>query len=710
MPKFGWHSVFSTNFDRLIEKAYKACGQELTAVRSNYDFTYREGRTGTTLYKLHGCISQDRALGHKASMILTEHDYEEFDKYRQSIFSLLESALLTGDVLVIGQSLRDRHLGDLIKKVLGYKQEGAPGQVYVLVYDHDNLRAPLLEDRGARIAFGGIDEFVHVMAVATAAPAASAPNADTTLPLEIISTVDEVGAARAREPNVIRMFNGAPATYADIQSGATFTRAQTALLLDQIKSGETRTVAIIGAAGVGKTTLGRQLLNALNEVGYLAAEHRSDFLLQSEPWIRLEARLRQDGRRGVLLLDECTRYLRQANLLIEHVASLDEPALAVVMTANAAQWAPRTKSPAIFAKGRVVELSRLADADLHALTSLVEANRAIANLVQPDFKALTRSRRFARLRERCSADMFVCLKNIFANDSLDQILLAEFEDLQEDQQEWYRYIAALESVGMRVHRQLIMRMLRIRADQVAGLLARLPGIVDEFEISARDGIYGWATRHLVIARKITEYKFSSLEELYKLFKTIIENINPAVHTELQSLRDLCDTEFGIGRIGDTEVRKRLYRQLIEVAPAERIPWHRLIRELLEQNALEETEYLIRDAVEAVGADAPLDRYRVRLLIARADHTAGISAVDRVALLRKANEQAHKNVDKHRFDKHTYRMLCEVALKLIDKGEAHQLLDEALDVMRAGAQLILDPDMDRELKRFGDLRARLSVRA
>lgn len=709
LPKFGWHSIFSTNFDQLMEAAYKACGLPLIPIRSNFDFSYRESRADTPLYKLHGCVTQDRSLGHKASMILTEQDYEDFDKYRQSVFSLLQSSLLTGDVLILGQSLRDRHLNDLVKKVLAYKQEGAPGAVYVLVYDRDDLRAPLLEDRGAKIAFGGVDEFVHAMATNAKSITVTAANSpvDTSIPLSIVSIVENVEQARLRESNVVRMFNGAAATYADIRSGATFERAQFPLALDVISSKSSPLLVIVGAAGVGKTTYARQILSALREKGYLAIEHRNDFPFQSQPWISFESELRSSGLRAVLLLDECTRYLRQVNLLTEHIASVDDAALRIVMTANAAQWGPRIKSAAIFSRGKIVELSRLVDADLHSLINLVEFNKNVADLVHSEFKHQNRGVQFSRLRERCSADMFVCLKNIFANDSLDRILLAEYDELDEVAQEHYRYIAALESVGMRVHRQLVMRMIGLRADQVAPVLAGLVGIVDEFDIKPRDGIYGWSTRHIVIARKITEYKFSSVDELEKLFRKIIANINPAVHTELQSIRDLCDTEFGIGRLGDAEVRRALYRKLIDVSPAERIPWHRLIRELLDENALEETEYLIRDAMEAVGQDAPIDRYRVRLLVARAEHTTGISTSDRIALLRKAYELAQKNITRHKSDKYSYRVLCDVAIKLIEKGEASHLLSEAIVQMREGAEAILDPEMGRELRRFEDVLARMA---
>jgi hypothetical protein len=707
LPQFGWRDVFSTNFDRLVEKAYRACDVPLTPIRSNYDFSAKEARTGASLYKIHGCISQDRSLGDKASMILTETDYEEFDSYRQALFSSLQNAMLTGDVLVIGQSLRDRHLSDLIKKVLHYKQQGTPGQVYLLIYDRDDLRAPLLEDKGAKIAFGGIDEFVHALQSGASQPSAPQRNSTNFLPLSLVSTVVDVTHLKTAEPRVIRMFNGAAATYADIQVGATFERAQSELTIDRLMSSAIPLTVIVGAAGVGKTTFARQLLFSLEKKEMSAFEHKNDFPFLCQPWIALEAELRGKGEQAVLMLDECTRYLRQVNLLVEHLASLATSALKIVLTANAAQWGPRIKSAVIFSKGNVITLSRLIDSELHSLVNLVQFNKPIADLVQPQFKNLSRDTQVHRLRQRCSADMFVCLKNIFANDSLDQILLTEYDDLEETPQEYYRYVAALESVGMRVHRQLVMRMLNLPADKVAAVLGGLEGIVDEFEIDSAAGLYGWATRHIVIARKITEYKFSSLEELEKLFTLIIANINPAVKTELQSIRDICDHDHGIGRLGDSATRQRLYRELIKLVPAERIPWHRLIRELLKEGSLEDTEYLIRDAIEAVGADAPIDRFRVRLLIARSERTPGISGGDRLALLRKAFELAEKNISRHRSDKYSYNMYCDVASKLVEKGETPYLLDQAIDLMRRGAEHILDPEMSQDIKHYEDVRARVA---
>ena len=281
------------------------------------------------------------------------------------------------------------------------------------------------------------------------------------------------------------------------------------------------------------------------------------------------------------------------------------------------------------------------------------------------------------------------------------ILLREYDQLHEEYQDYYRYVSALEAIGAKVHRQLLIRMRSIPPQHIGVVLSGLTDIVEEYDINENQGVFGWRTRHLVIARKISEYKFSSVPELIRLFETVLDHLNPTVPQEMRTIRDICDVEFGIGRIGDRETRKGLYRRLIELAPGERIPWHRLIRELLQEGNLDETEYTIRNAEEAAGADAPIDRYKVRLLIVRARRTEGISNIDRTALLRRAYEMAMKNIDRHKWDKYGYYTLCDVACELIQHGESTYLLDEAIARSEEASDRILDPDMTRRIEEYAN---------
>ena len=699
LPQLSWKAVFTTNFDRLVEAAYKECKIPLVPIRSNFDFTNREQDEGTRLFKIHGCISQDREFGDKSSMTLTEQDYATHQKYRQVLFVRLLDTLMSGDVLLIGQSLADRHLSDFVKDVLKVKHDqGAPGAIYVLVFEEDDLRAPILEDRGARVAFGGIDDLLHEMSKLVPEPTATTLGDSNLLPLSIISTVYDVDVERRLSPNVARMFNGGPATYPDIASDATFERHSFDKALDALQ-GSTNSIAVVGAAGVGKTTFARQLGLGLVATRFAVWEHKPEFPFQHRPWLQVEKQLRDKGEKGFLILDECTHFLRQTNLLIDSLSEIDEPALRIIMTANSAQWAPRLKSHNIFRNGVEIRLSKLAASEIHSLLNLIDHNVSVANLVHEKFKSLHRDRQFNELRRKASADMFVCLKNIFATESLDTILLREYDQLSEEYQDYYRHVSALEAIGTKVHRQLLIRMRSIPPEKIGAVLNGLTDIVDEYDINDRQGIYGWRTRHMVIARKISEYKFSDVPELIRLFETVIGHLNPTVPLEMRTIRDICDVEYGIGRIGDREVRKNLYSQLIEVAPGERIPWHRLIRELLQERNLDETEYTIREAEEAAGSDAPIDRYRVRLLVVRARHTEGISNEDRTALLRKAYELAQNNIERHRWDKFSYYTLCDVACALIQHGESSYLLEEAIALSQEAVDQILDPDMGQRIEEY-----------
>lgn len=111
LPSFAWSAIYSTNFDRLMEDSYRAAGKELTVIRSNFDYGKRDALgISTTLFKIHGCVTQDTVDGSNSRLVLTEDDYAAYLDYREALFRALESDLLTKNILIIGHSLRDPHL------------------------------------------------------------------------------------------------------------------------------------------------------------------------------------------------------------------------------------------------------------------------------------------------------------------------------------------------------------------------------------------------------------------------------------------------------------------------------------------------------------------------------------------------------------------------------------------------------------------------
>jgi hypothetical protein len=124
IPAFDWRAIYSTNFDKMVEAAYRKSGKDLAVIRSNFDYSQRT-TIETKLFKIHGCISQDIGYGDRSRMVLTESDYDDMREYRQTLLNALQMDMQTSDTLIIGHSLRDVHLRNLAKDVAGLRTQGS---------------------------------------------------------------------------------------------------------------------------------------------------------------------------------------------------------------------------------------------------------------------------------------------------------------------------------------------------------------------------------------------------------------------------------------------------------------------------------------------------------------------------------------------------------------------------------------------------------
>ena len=704
LPSFGWRAIFTTNFDRLVERSYKESAIDLEVIRSNFDFSRSSPEVVTKLYKIHGCVSQDIVDGKHGRMLLTERDYDALGEFREALFNSLLFNMMTCDTLIIGQSLRDAHLRELTKKVSDLREKsGTPGQVFLLSYDNDPDRAQLLEQKGLQVASSSLDGLIHALSTSEAVTSrqdpSAAPPGIRRLPASLSAVTIDVSHSSTLEPDAVRLFNGSPATYGDIAAGLTIQRAVERRLLEAQENPKGKFLVLTGVAGVGKTSLARRLLFQKLQQGHHCWEHNEAFPLDHHAWLSVESSLRQNGERAFLLVDNCIERLTALNKLVNALGDLEDPHLRLVLTANSHQWQSRTKSPFFFSKGTIEKLSQLTESDMEQLINLVERVPRIRELVEQQFSLLTRSQQLRRLRERCSAEMYVCLKNIFGSERLDNILLREYAELNPDEQDVYRHVAVLQAMGSRVHRQLILRLLGIESGILKAMLQTLEGIISEYDISPRRGLYGWATRHDVIAVAISSYKFSDADELYNLINRLIEGINPTVTLELDTARSICTTEWGIPRIVGSTRQVELLRKMISILPAERTPRRRLIRKLLDIGQLDRADQEIQRARLDIGKDGNIDRYRVLLSLQRAETTPGILNEDRVAMLNQAKLLALACINDSPNDRHNYRALADVAVALSRRTDDLGPLDEAIDYMLEAEQVILDPELAKERRHY-----------
>lgn len=644
IPLYPWRGIYTTNYDGLIERAYQIRKKECSIITNNYDYSKSSSPTAQPIYKIHGTIENDICEGHQSRIVITQSDYDRVFDYREYLYDRLASDMAGADVVIVGYSLGDPEIKITIDRALSIqaRMSGAGGQIYVILFKKDENRARLMEARGVRVSFGGIDQFSEALSRKgpEATPVYSTANDPVQSSEKLSATTTDIRhAMKAFKPNASAMFNGWPATYADIYNGLTFNRTLSNTITEAIKLNKLHYAVIVGASGVGKTTAARQICLNFETDGFFCWQHKTDFELQVKDWVEASEKLSSEEKYGILFIDDAHIHLPAINKLIDELNSKELYNLKLIMTSRRAQWQYRTKSPYLTKNGKEFVLSKLNGQEIDRLITLVSSDSQVKPLVESTFNGFSFQEKRRRLTNRCEADAFVCLRNIFAQEKFDDIILREYADLQDHDREIYRLVAALQNAGIRVHRQLILRLTGISAGNVSTVLNNLIDVISEYDISDRFGVFGWKVRHSVIASIISKYKYADQSSLLALFENVIKNISPTYEIERHSINEMCNIDTGIPCISDKSVQNQLFRSLISVAPGEPVPRHRLIRNLIELEKYDLAETEIRVFKHDIGLDGPVARYEIQLVLSRAIHTQGLLDEDRIVILRQAETKA-----------------------------------------------------------------------
>jgi len=704
LPLFEWASIFSTNYDDLVEKSFKKHGKPLRVYSSNHDF-HGEGVTGEQeLFKFHGTIEKDVCDGHNSRLIITSTDYDQVTGYREALYSRLKDMLFSKSVLIVGQSLVDPDLRSLVDEAQRIKStSGAPGKIFLFVFQTNDDLATVFEARGLTVCFGGIDElFISLL---KAAPAEQLVMSVTTDVLSAAPLLEPATATVSTEitnqsGQLERMFSGRAASYADIARGWSFGREVSDLIEAQHTDTERLPISVVlGVAGVGKTTAVRMALSRLTARDVECWEHKTDFSFEPEQWSKVNDELIKRKKTGVLFVDDSHLFLRELNRLIELLSAKDTWALRLILVSSRPHWNPRLKSAELFKNREEYELSRLSVTEINGLLDLLDSSRDVRELVEDTFLGFSRPQRLERLKERCDADMFVCMKNIFGFQGIDTIILEEFASLHVDLQDIYRVVAGMQAIGAKVHRELVRRLTGLEADHVSRVIDDLNGIIEEYTVSERDGIYGWRVRHPLIASILSSYKYSDQDDLYDLFDRVVTTINPAYRFEAQSINDMCDLETGITRITDRQRQNILLRRMISNAPNLRVPRHRLIHNLIVLGKFDVAEGEIRIFERELSTDGPVLRYKIRLKLGIAKHTDGIQNEDRAALVSEASALALKCLERFPDDKNMYRVYLETGVDWYRYTGKSQLFEDAMLAAAAAQERLLDPELRAIISKY-----------
>jgi hypothetical protein len=115
LTKYDWSSIFTTNFDNVIEVAYNISPDKIklcnSVIISSPSVNFND-RKKVNLFKIMGCINASTEDG---EMVLSKSDFHLAIQKRNHYLKLLSDIVKNGSVLYIGYSFKDRIVTDIIK-------------------------------------------------------------------------------------------------------------------------------------------------------------------------------------------------------------------------------------------------------------------------------------------------------------------------------------------------------------------------------------------------------------------------------------------------------------------------------------------------------------------------------------------------------------------------------------------------------------------
>lgn len=120
------HTVWTTNYDKLLEEAFKAEHKRVDAKITAKNIAQAKRGIDVTVYKLHGDVS----LPHEA--ILTKDDYETFNLSRELFTIRLKGDLVSLSFLFLGFSFTDPNIEYILSRIKNLLGKDTPTHYCVI--------------------------------------------------------------------------------------------------------------------------------------------------------------------------------------------------------------------------------------------------------------------------------------------------------------------------------------------------------------------------------------------------------------------------------------------------------------------------------------------------------------------------------------------------------------------------------------------------
>ncbi len=583
LPTFLWKAIATTNYDTIVEDAYKKVTEKLQQIvplvkdDEPIDERLREFANSLPYLKLHGCLNHihDRDI----PPILSREVFSTFAKNRSRLFSRLQEMAYEHTFIFVGYRLDDAHIRDLIY-TLG---AGRRPRWYMVTPSAEQEDIAFWATKNVELIKSSFGDFVADLneAIPSSFRRISHSSDVTDFPirkffktrnLESDSTHQSlrddltfIHAEMPFDPQTAQQFYsgydtgwGAIVKRLDVRRQVEDEILFKAVLENETPSGPVLIVAK-GPAGAGKTVaLKRSAFEAATASNLLVLWHNQDGTLRPDVFSELYD---LTGKTIYLFIDDVALHIEELQTLLQHARSRSLP-LVIVGAERDSDWNTYCSQLEAEFPGPELKVRYLSRQEIIGLLDLLEKHTCLGLLAHETKEE--RIRQFESVAER---QLLVALHQLTQGRPFEDVLRLEHQRISPEQaRQLYLDIATMHQFSVSARAGTISRISGITfPDYHEKFFAPLKNIVRaDLDRYSRD--YSYKTRHSRVAQLVFKQACPTDEEKANQFVRLISGLDYGYSSDSHALEQITKGRALAETFAEPTSGRRIYEAAVAVAP------------------------------------------------------------------------------------------------------------------------------------------------
>jgi len=557
IANYKWRAIATTNFDLVIEDAYRACQdrlQDLVSILSNDDRVDEKLQHDKHLayLKLHGCITVTHR--DELPLILTIDQYATYRHNREYVFQRFEGWAREYPVVFVGYQLEDVNIREILAK-LSTRIKNRP-RYYLVAPGLTTIDSRFWETKKVTTLPGTLEEFMD--ALSSSIPASTRSllafvAADEPVKRHFRVTDDvppSIAAMLAHEVEYVHagmpVESGTPADFyggfglgwypiradLDVKRRLTDTFLMDVILRPEEDRPSTAELYVIKApAGEGKSILLRRLAwDAATEADVMSLYVRPYATVSHENLAEL---YRLTGKRLFVHWDNAAINALHIQRVMDFARKKQLP-VTLIVAERINEWNMSCTALSKFVSDEF-ELRRLSETEVNALVGLLESHDCLG----PNLRHKSHEQRIAEFVKVADRRLLVALHEATKGVPFADILQDEFEKIQPNRaRQLYLTVCVLNRLRTPVRAGLVSRVHDIPFEDFREELFLPLDHVVEAQLYRTGGDYVYRARHPEIAQIVFNRILADIDDRLNEYLRIISNLNLAFSTDRESFRGL----------------------------------------------------------------------------------------------------------------------------------------------------------------------------